>query len=129
MRELHLKGKLPMESAELKTTYESKDFIAVLDLVPTLRVLDLTLNCDLKTDPLLITNICAKTLLLEEFILKDCRLVAESLLCLGQLKYLKKTMPSALVMSSSLFRGSKKPSLIIHAFPMLEVFQMEWLFC
>ena len=56
-------------------------------LVPTLRVLDLTKNCDLKTDPLLITNICAKTPLLEELILKDCRLIAEIFLCL------KKTMP------------------------------------
>ena len=88
---------LDLANSEFTTTFKSIHLLNVLSLMPNLRVLDITLNCNLGKSPELIAEICDKVPLLEELILDKCRLYAKNLLPLHVLSNLKKLSINKLV--------------------------------
>ena len=71
-------------------SYEVDELFSALSLMPNLRTLDLTFNCNLERDPGILSKINEVAPCIEELILDNCRLFAKNLLCLSEFWHLRK---------------------------------------
>ena len=90
LRTLVLHGFSCSENGSFSPTYDSGQLLSVLSLMPSLRVLDLTDNCDMDRDPDILSKIDEVAKGIEELILDNCLLYAKNLLCLSSFQGLEK---------------------------------------